>query len=424
MSNSFLHLNKSENKKDFDLGSHLINLMFKEPFYTRIFRSLNKIESSSVPTAGVTVVDGNFTLYWNRDFLSSLAPIEVIGLLKHEALHLVFGHTTDRRRDPHIIWNYATDLAINCLIPQHELPKGGLIPGVNLPDLEEEEVERLTDKQIKTYEKFRALIRKLPQNKTSEYYFDILSKSEEMQDLIDEQMSAKGIAIDGFDFHDVWDELSNEESDIVKAKLDEIIKDAAKEGEAKGWGSIPSQLRKDLIKRFSKQIDWASVLRRFCGHIKSNERISNVKRLNRKYPGIHPGIKKDYKPKLNIYVDESGSMSDDELTLLYSELESLSKHIDFYIYKFDTRVDLESKMFWKKGKRINLKRNLNGGTSFCAPTNHAIKNKKNISGYIIMTDGGAPKPPPSNGLRRAWIVTPKNRLMFEKDRLDTLINMN
>ena len=74
-------------------------------------------------------LNGNITLFWNREFLAGLTNKKMLGLLKHECLHLVFGHTSERRRDPHLIWNYSTDLAINSIIPMDELPEGGLIPG-------------------------------------------------------------------------------------------------------------------------------------------------------------------------------------------------------------------------------------------------------------------------------------------------------
>ena len=118
--------------ENFELTSHLVKFLWNEPFYSRILRSLNKVETTEIPTAGVTCVNGDITLYWNREFLASLKHSEVQGLLKHECLHLVFGHTTERRRDPHIIWNYGTDLAINSTIPEYELPEGGLIPGKSL----------------------------------------------------------------------------------------------------------------------------------------------------------------------------------------------------------------------------------------------------------------------------------------------------
>ena len=36
-------------------------------------------------------------------------------------------------------------------------------------------------------------------------------------------------------------------------------------------------------------------------------------------------------------------------------------------------------------------------------------------GYIILTDGYAPKPTPSR-MRRVWIVTPDGELQFDKGR--------
>ena len=170
--------------KSFDLSKHLVSLMFKEPFYTRIYRSINKVESESIPTAGVTIIDNNFTLFWNRKFLSSLTNKEVEGLLKHEALHLVFEHVTERRRTPHIIWNYGTDLAINSLIPKDELPKGGLIPGCSLPELTSEEISNFSEEDYKSYISISNLIKSLPPEKSSEFYFSKLLNNEDMQKVV------------------------------------------------------------------------------------------------------------------------------------------------------------------------------------------------------------------------------------------------
>ena len=118
--------------ESFNLSTYLIDFLWNEPFYSRILRSLNKVETKEIPTAGVSANKDSITLWWNREFLAGLTKQKITGLLKHECLHLVFGHTSERRKEPHIIWNYATDLAINSTIPEHELPEGGLIPGKKL----------------------------------------------------------------------------------------------------------------------------------------------------------------------------------------------------------------------------------------------------------------------------------------------------
>ena len=78
-----------EEIESFELTSHLVDFLWNEPFYSRILRSLNKIEDTSIPTAGVAAQDGEITLWWNREFLAGLPKLHVRGLLKHECLHLV-----------------------------------------------------------------------------------------------------------------------------------------------------------------------------------------------------------------------------------------------------------------------------------------------------------------------------------------------
>ena len=112
----------------FRLDPHLVSMMLDEPFFAGVLRGVNYTRTDSIPTAGVLAKDGDIQMWWNPNFLAGLTDKQVKGLLKHEAMHLALEHTTDRRMTPHIIHNYATDLAINSDIPEEELPDGGLIP--------------------------------------------------------------------------------------------------------------------------------------------------------------------------------------------------------------------------------------------------------------------------------------------------------
>ena len=413
----------SQEKLDnFKLSNHLVELLWNEPFYSSILRNLSKVETEQIPTAGVLAKDGNITMWWNRRFLAGLKPRQVRGLLKHECLHLVYQHTTERRKTPHIIWNYATDLAINSTIPYEELPEGGLVPGYKLPPLSKEVVNKMTSKQLKMHKKLSELIYSLPSDKTSEFYFE---KLQEDKDLAEELENGGECPITGmgFDDHEGWDELSDAEREMVSQKIKEALKGAVNEANCKGWGSVSAQRAAELNKMISRTIDWKSILETFCGFARRDERQSSNKRLNRKYPFIHPGSKKLYKPRIAVYVDESGSMADQYLELFYSELENLSQRTDFYLYKFDAEVNDKEGFLWKKGKRIKISRSMCGGTSFHAVTKHALKNKKKFDGYIIFTDGEASKPNHSVGLKRAWLLYPGTGLAFDKDKADTLISM-
>ena len=68
-------------------------LMLKEPFYGLLLLSLNKIWSEKmVPTAGVCLKGINYELAINPVFWESLPPIQKVGILKHELLHIAFFH--------------------------------------------------------------------------------------------------------------------------------------------------------------------------------------------------------------------------------------------------------------------------------------------------------------------------------------------
>ena len=66
--NNILKKNKvsQEEIDNFELTSHLVNFLWNEPFYSRILRSLNKIESLTIPTAGVSTHESEITLWWNN----------------------------------------------------------------------------------------------------------------------------------------------------------------------------------------------------------------------------------------------------------------------------------------------------------------------------------------------------------------------
>ena len=118
-----------------------------------------------------------------------------------------------------------------------------------------------------------------------------------------------------------------------------------------------------------------------------------------------PGAKRGYTSSVATYIDQSGSVSDRELALCFGELKNLAKNTEFTCYHFDTEIDEKSKQVWKRAKTPNAHRTRGGGTCFKAPTAHAVKNRKNFDGYIILTDGYAADPGPSR-IPRAWVITP------------------
>ena len=416
---------------DFRLDPHLIGLMWDEPFFSKILRTVTKIKTNEIPTAGVLAKDGDIKMWWNPKFLAGLTALQVKGLLKHECFHLIFEHTTTRRHEPHIVWNYATDLAINSMIPEDELPEGGLIPGKAFKELEPEDKIKMGAERVAQWEALSAAIEAFPKNESSEWYFARLMENEEAKDALTnpagggEGGEGEGPMVPGtMDDHGGWDEMDDEERELIKGKVKQALENAVKECDASGqWGSVGAEHRATLREMISREIDWKAVLKQFCGMSRRADRTSNIRRLNRKYAGIHPGTYRSYTSSIAVYVDQSGSVGDEDLALLFGELRTLAKHTEFTLFNFDTEVDEKSERVWKGNKSPGMNRTRCGGTDFEAPTKHANKNKSRFDGYLILTDGECYEPKTPNRLKRGWVITPGRQLYFDAPRRDFKIQM-
>lgn len=433
----------------FNLDDHLVNLLFNEPFYADIIRSLHKEKTENISTAGVSYTNEIMKLWWNPLFLAAYNSDQVRGILKHEALHLALEHTTTRRYKPHLAWNWATDLAINSTLTDAEMPPCGLKPGKAFPP--PPDYETWSGDRQALHAKLSALVQSLPLDLSGEEYFGMLMENEDFKEMMGGGKGPKGGGMrdrgegeegesgavggggggddgdgdggyPGMDMHEGWDELSDEEREYVAGKIRQAVKDAVLKADGKNaWGSCPAGMRAEIRKRVNGEIDWRSILRHFVGTTNRADRITSMQRLNRKYPGLQAGTTRDYKPRIHVYMDQSGSVSDWEIQLLFGELSCLSTRVEFTLFYFDTAVDVDNKLAWKRGTVPSLLRTRCGGTDFEAPTRHAALTKP--EGYLILTDGGAPKPA-SSRIRRGWVITPGQQLAFDDpDGKDVIIKM-
>ena len=397
-------------EEKFNLNDHVHRLLLQEPFFASISRTIEKIESKGVPTAGVRIdpETGYFELYYNPDFFLKINDKQKSGVLVHEFYHLIFEHVTGRLPDElqgvmksgaamkdvpsdtralFMLWNIATDLSINCLIGQDRLPEQCVFPGVD---------------------KFEHL----PSEMNAEWYYQELKKKAEQEAKdSDGEKSLEDVVSDmigdgQFDEHGQWAEVDETTASIAKERLKETLKEAAKEAsKSNSWGSVSASTRKEIIEKVTAKINWRSVLRYFVKTCIRAEKRSTVRRINKRYPYIHPGKKVTRAPRIAISIDQSGSVSDSMLAAFFSELNNLSDICTFTVVPFDTEV-AEDKVFeWKKGQKKKWERVLYGGTDFDAPT--AYVNKTGFDGHIVLTDMCAPKPKPSK-CQRMWMTDAHN----------------
>jgi len=373
----------------FDLKLHLHRLLSDEPFFSAISRRVNKQSSRAIPTAGVTVDKDTlqFKMLYNPDFFKDMEENKIKGVLMHEFYHLIFKHVTSRKPEnvPHLVWNIAGDLAINSMIGADNLPEGCCIPG---------------GKQFEDY----------PVGKTAEFYLEMMKDDENFGDGeggFKDLDSESGSDFGNFDDHSGWDELTDDERQMVEERAKDIMEKAAKEANnsGRGWGSVSSGIKKEIMERLKTRVDWKKVLRAFVGAAQRADKSNTMRRINRRFPYIHAGRKVNRVANIAISIDQSGSVSDAELNAFFNELNKLSELATFTVIPFDTKVAEDKVYTWKKGEKRKWERVMYGGTCFNAPTEYV--NKGNYDGHIVLTDLQAPKPKPSR-CRRMWMASKSN----------------
>ena len=162
-------------------------------------------------------------------------------------------------------------------------------------------------------------------------------------------------------------------------------------------------VKKMIMAFVNGTVDWRAVLRNFIGQSQRANRSNTIKRINKRFPYIHPGRKTNHAAHIAIAIDQSGSVDDGMLSLFFAELTSLSKLVTFTVVPFDTETNDKLVYQWKKGQKHTVERVMQGGTDFNAPTEWTNKHPE-IDGLIVLTDMQAPSPKPCR-VRRLWVTT-------------------
>jgi len=358
-------------------------LILEEPFYGLFLVSLNKTFRKDIPTAGVSKHGIGVQLSINPDFFSSLSEEHRIGLIKHELLHIGFGHLTMRDMySDHKLFNIAADLEINQYIDSSYLPEGGITMN-SFPDLT------------------------LPLKAGTKTYYDLLSeaKNDGTSPSLESMLNDKE-GDSPYDAHTTWDEfddLTEAEKKLVEKQIEHQLKEIAEQTEKK-QGSIPGEFS-ELISRLRyvepSKFDWKAYLKRFVG----NSSISYTKKLRRKYNKRYfsnPGLKIKFKNHILVGVDTSASVSSAELIEFMHEIHHMYKtgH-KITIAQCDTILNSVEEFNPKKDWNIKGR----GGTSFQPVIDHYNEHGK-YTALIYLTDGEASNP----------VNCPKNTLWVLSDR--------
>lgn len=386
------------------------DLMLKEPYYGFFLIMLNKVWRSNLPTAGVSKHNINYQLAINEEFWNSLSDMHKMGLLKHELLHIAFGHLTSFSSFSNKkLANVAMDMEINQYIDRSWLP------GTDLTSDEFNQLKEAVKAELKeatengaTREELKAIANKLPprgvmledyadlkldKKAGCRYYYDQLLR---LQDEKDKNGTTGNQAMDDLldsieqgdiPDHSTWEEfdgMTDAEKKLIEKQVQKILQDA-KEQTVKKRGNVPGEIEGLIVvEEITKpKFDWRGYIRRFTG-VSTKVFTKKIRRKeNRRYED-NPGLKIKMRQHMLLAIDTSGSVSDTELKEFMNEIHHIYKQgVDITVIQCDASIrSIEP----YKGKN-EIKVFGRGGTEFDPVLDYYNANLKKYTSLVYFTDG-------------------------------------
>lgn len=383
----------------------------QEPYYGILLSSMRRHPENDpkvLPTIGVARSGGTFVLGYNENFIKNLDTDTVLGLLKHECLHLALNHLTMWGDESKIskaennLRNMAEDLEVNCYLDRGKMKNVG---GCWVEDfgwgrnLGAREYYRLLKSVIPPQQQ-QAQSPSKPcnggqggnQQKSNSYGTNTGNSK------IDNAQS--------FDDHSQWPKYeSDSQQQLMQQTIDDLLVFAAEEVE-KSCGRVPGELEGRIKvlrekKRPKPVADWKRFFRRYLGNEFSEQTRKSKKHESKRFPDA-AGTRHRKKSHILVAIDTSGSVSMPEYQEFFGQIKTLTSSSTFHVVECDARIQYEYDF---KGK-VPQKLHGGGGTNFSPVITLFNRNQRIYDALVYFTDGccSIPKDTPKDTL---WVISSK-----------------
>ena len=352
-----------------------IALLLKAPFFGNLATRL-KIENADewCPTAAT---DGR-KLYYNTEFLKKMPAKQLEFLIGHEVLHLVYDHMGRNGERDRRLFNCAADYCVNQDLLDQKI--GEKIPvGLYDPKYRGWSAEEVYDDLYKNAEKIS--IEDLEEM--------LLDEHLDGDDSDDGNSSADGEGKEGEGKGKGRPKLSEEEKKQIRDEIKEAVISAA---QTVGAGQLPAGVRR-LIKDLTEpQLNWRELLQQqIQSTIRADYSWTRPSRRGWHVDAVLPGNDLEKEIDICVAIDASGSMSDDMLKDILSEVKGIMESYNsfkLHLWSFDTDVynakvftaeNIDEIMEWEVGG--------GGGTLFEANWQYMVDNDIAPKKFVMFTDG-------------------------------------
>ena len=336
------------------LYKSLAQLQKKIPWANLVLKSVDIIKTNKVPVAGISLSKNKdrFNLFIN---LETIPDNDLIGVIEHELLHVLYSHLNlEWPKTNYQLANIAMDLIIN--------ETGNFTKNISLDKIDRDTIKQRYDIDFCSHQ---------------DTSFDIFKKLLKYQEDNPED-SQDDTGPDSFDGTDLKDLIQGDSCEVLDDKTLEDISNQLEDSTK--YGDLHNELNRAVKE---KQHNFKKLFASLVGFTLKQGFKRTFKKRGRRY-NDQKGRVKLKRPSILLTIDTSGSMSDDALSKITYQVNTLSKKYDLTICWGDSR--LQGTEVIKKSKKFTNELSGGGGTD--------LQFYKEIKGvfdlYIFNTDGYIP----------------------------------
>ena len=367
----------SRTEVDGIIAKGILSLIRNKSFYGEILLHLNRDADDTI--------DSFLALKWNDNQLElAYNPIhlnddvsdanDMIAILEHLAMHIVWLHPL-RYVNHSLLNDVASDIAVNQYVSD-VYSKGWTLDKVN----------------------FQYSLDMKPNLDSSQYakqLYDLFSQDK--QDGVGKLDNDNLRIVDDHRYFDDEGNISNQDYDQRKETIDRLLRDAYSQYR----GELSMAVEKQIKSVEMPRINLRQIVSRITGN-RSNRPKKTYNRFNRRQPyrmDIAGSIRRQSE-HVNVFIDSSGSISDDQYSNMVSVVEAIQSmpNIEVNCYTFDAEVHAISDSL------LSNKRLLQGGTKYQSIVDYVNEHKLAKQGCIVFTDGKGEEYLNQSNLNIIWVL--------------------
>ena len=355
----------------------ILSLIRYQSFYGEILLHLNRDADDTIDSfLALKWNDNQLELAYNPSHLKDdvADANDLIAILEHLAMHIVWLHPL-RYVNYSLLNDVASDVAVNQYVSD-VYSKGWTLDKIN-------------------YQYNLDMKPNLDSSQYAKQLYDLFSQDK--QDGVGKLDNDNLRIVDDHRYFDDEGNISNQDYDQRKEKIDRLLRNAYSQYRGELSMAVAKQVKSIVMPRINLQ----KIVRRITEN-RSNRPNKTYNRFNRRQPYRMDiaGRIRHQSEHLNVFIDSSGSISDDQYANMVSVAKAIQSmpNIEVNCYTFDAKVHSISDGL------LSDQRLLQGGTKYQSIVDYVNEHKLVKQGCIVFTDGKGEEYLNQSNLNITWVL--------------------